>query len=162
MDASNQEYADPQRTSEDPAEHARAMARSKFLCAESVFATLVRAKGWDIPRPTSLATGLCSGVSRTRGQCGALSGAILALGYGLGRTAPDESLEPCYGAVEELVEEFRTEFGGRDCVDIAGIDIADPDGLAEFRRQNLWATRCEHVIAFAVTKALELLDASGA
>lgn len=155
---------DTERTEEptlavSAAEHARTMARAKFLCAESVFASLVRAKGWDIPNPTALATGFCSGVSRTRGQCGALSGAILALGYGLGRTSPEDSLEPCYAAVDELVDEFREKFGGRDCLDIAGYDIADPDGLAAFRQANMWTERCEEVIAYAVTRTIEQLDA---
>ncbi|MFW5734263.1 MAG: C-GCAxxG-C-C family protein [Oceanidesulfovibrio sp.] len=145
---------------QDAADHARCMARDKYLCAESVFGSLVRAMGWDIPNPTALATGFCSGVSRTRGQCGALSGAILALGCGLGRTSPAESLEPCYAAIEELVEDFCEQFGGRDCLAIAGHDISTPDGLAAFREEGKWAGLCEDVIAYAVTRSLELLDAS--
>lgn len=159
MNDTTNEQAESPAPEMSAAEHARTMARAKFLCAESVFASLVRAKGWDIPNTTALATGFCSGVSRTRGQCGALSGAILALGYGLGRTSPDDSLEPCYAAVDELVDEFREIYGGRDCLDIAGYDIADPDGLAAFRQANLWADRCEEVIAYAVTRTIELLDA---
>jgi C_GCAxxG_C_C family probable redox protein len=143
---------------DDPAVCALRLAEAKHLCAESVFAALVYANGWDIPRPTALATGLCSGMSRTRGQCGALSGAVLALGFALGRTSPDQSLEPCYGAVETLVEEFRARFGGRDCREILGLDVADPQELAEFRRRNLWTSRCAELIEFAVTRAQELLD----
>ena len=62
-----------------------------------------------------IATGFCSGVARTGGQCGALSGAIMGLGLLTGRKGPGESVDKNYAQVKKLVEQFGEKFGSINC-----------------------------------------------
>ena len=50
---------------------------SGLYCAESVVLSIARSQGIESDLLPKLATGFCSGMARTCGTCGALSGAIL-------------------------------------------------------------------------------------
>jgi hypothetical protein len=70
---------------EQAARRAREFFDQEYLCGESVLLAVAESRGlaneW-IPRAAS---GFCSGLARTGGLCGALSGGILAINLVLGR-----------------------------------------------------------------------------
>ena len=77
-------------------------------------------------------------MARTCGDCGALTGAILAVGLALGRSAATESVEPTFAATRRLIQDFEREFGARDCQALlGGCDLATPEGQAMFNEQKL-------------------------
>ena len=110
---------------------------SGLYCAESVLLALAEARGIHSELIPNIATGFCSGMARTCGTCGALTGAILGIGLALGRSAAGESVEPAYRAVRQLVAEFEEEFGARDCHLLLGCDLGTPEGQAVFREKGL-------------------------
>jgi C_GCAxxG_C_C family probable redox protein len=61
-----------------------------------------------IPR---IATGFCSGISRTGGMCGAVSGAIMGINLVAGRNSPAESLEVSYALAQQLIGRFERQYG---------------------------------------------------
>jgi C_GCAxxG_C_C family probable redox protein len=65
-----------------------------------------------IPR---IATGFCSGVSRTGGMCGAISGAIMGINLVAGRSSPADSLEVSYALTQELISRYERQFGSINC-----------------------------------------------
>ena len=69
-----------------------------FYCAESVVVAIAKAEGVDSELLPRVATGFGGGTARTCGDCGALTGAILAVGSALGRSAATESVEPTFAA----------------------------------------------------------------
>ena len=83
-----------------------------------------------------IATGFCSGLARTGGLCGALSGAILGLNLLTGRNEPNVSTEENYAMVEDLIEHFEEKFGSTNCRDLTGVDLGSPEGLAKFREKK--------------------------
>jgi C_GCAxxG_C_C family probable redox protein len=83
-----------------------------------------------------IATGFCSGVSRTGGFCGALSGAIMGLGLLTGRKEPGASVDENYTYVQELIEQFEKKFGSSNCRELTGVHLGMPEGQAEFRAKN--------------------------
>lgn len=83
-----------------------------------------------------IATGFCSGVSRTEGFCGALSGAIMGLGLLTGRSAPGAPVEATYASVQELIKQFEKKFGSSNCRELTGVHLGTPEGQAEFRAKN--------------------------
>ena len=73
-------------------------AKQKFdqglYCAESVLAAIADHYGIASDLIPGIANGFCSGLARTCGPCGAVSGAILALNMMLGRSTAEASVDP--------------------------------------------------------------------
>jgi C_GCAxxG_C_C family probable redox protein len=109
-----------------------------FYCAESVVMAIAKAEGVDSELLPRLATGFGGGMGRTCGDCGALTGAIMAVGLALGRSAPMESVEPTFTATRRLIHDFEREFGARDCQALlGGCDLGTPEGQTMFNEQKL-------------------------
>lgn len=113
-----------------------------FYCAESVLLAVAKAQGIRSELLPRIATALCSGLARSCGPCGALTGAVLAIGMVLGRDTEDEPVQPAYAAARHLMEEFQQEFGSRDCQALLdGCDLGTPEGQATFR-EHKYRERC--------------------
>jgi len=137
------------------AERARNMFRNKeFLCAESVLLALAERAGVESELLPGIASGFCSGLARTSGMCGAVSGAVMALGMLHGRQAPGEPVDEIYGRVQALILEFCEVHESIHCRVLLGCDLGTPEGREAFQASNLGETRCERFIADAVRLAL--------
>ena len=125
---------------------------SGLYCAESVVRALARAQGEDPDLPTRIATGFCSGMARTGGPCGALSGGIIGIGLALGRAQAGEPVQAAYAAVQAFIDDFEHIFGARHCDALLGCDLGTPEGQAHFRKQGLHE-RCREYTARAAELA---------
>ena len=138
----------------------RELAENNFnnglLCAESVVSAIAEYQNIDNILIPKMATAFCSGMGRTCGTCGALSGAILGLSLGLGRETTADSIEPAYDATTKLVTEFEREFGAKDCHKLLGCDIGTPEGKLIFESQNL-RERCVEFTGKATEIAVKIL-----
>jgi C_GCAxxG_C_C family probable redox protein len=135
---------------------------SGLYCAESVILAIARAKGEDSELLPRLATALCSGMSRSCGPCGALTGALLGVGLVLGRSTPDGSVEPAYTAARQVIREFEQEFGSRDChALLGGIDLNTLEGQTLFTQQNLGERCCQITGKAAEIAARIIFDSNG-
>ena len=134
--------------------------KSGLLCAESVALAIGKAHGIESEVVPKAATALCSGMARTRGPCGALTGAVLGVGLVLGRSSSAESVEPCYLATQRLIQMFEKEFGSRDCYTLLdGCDLNTPTGQAEFKGKKL-GLRCLQYTGGAAEMAARVISAS--
>jgi C_GCAxxG_C_C family probable redox protein len=104
-----------------------------------------------------IATGFCSGIARTSGQCGALSGAILGLGLITGRSEPGASVDSHYAQVRELIERFDAQFGSQNCAQLTGCDLATEDGQTQFQESGQF-DRCLDYSEAATRMVLEILN----
>lgn len=129
---------------------------SGLYCAEAVVTGLARAQGIDSELVPKMATAFCSGMSRTCGPCGALTGAVMGLSLSLGRSQPGQPVNAAYAATEELVRTFEQEFGGRNCDQLLGCDIGSPEGQLKFEKEQLYL-RCERYTVRAAEIAATLL-----
>ena len=129
---------------------------SGLLCAESVVMALAKAQGIDSELLPKVATAFCSGMSRTCGTCGALTGAMMGISIGLGRSDSSDSVENCYAATQLLINKFEQEFGSRDCHVLLGCDISTPAGMAQFKEKKL-AERCTQFTGKAAEIAAQIL-----
>jgi C_GCAxxG_C_C family probable redox protein len=114
---------------------------SGLYCAESVVLAVADELGIESELLPKVATAFCSGMGRMCGTCGALSGAIMGIGLALGRSEPNQSVQPSYEATQRLIREFEQEFGGRDCHVLLGCDLNTPEGQTTFR-ENCLGKRC--------------------
>ena len=103
-----------------------------FNCAESVLYGVAAA----LNLPTSeailrVATPFGGGIGLAGSTCGALSGAIMALGLALGRTTPDsDQKKRAYTHAERVWRRFVERAGGEDCRDINTLGFQHPDHKA--------------------------------
>jgi C_GCAxxG_C_C family probable redox protein len=129
---------------------------SGLFCAESVLLALAKAQGIENELFPKMASGFCSGMARTCGTCGAVTGAIMGLGLALGRSQPSQSIQSVYAATQRLIDEFEREFGSRDCHVLLGCDLGTSEGQATFREKKL-GERCTHYTGRAAEIAASIL-----
>jgi C_GCAxxG_C_C family probable redox protein len=98
---------------------------------------VAESKGIQSDLIPKIATGFCSGVSRTCGMCGAVSGAIMALNLFYGRNIPSESNETSYIAVRKLLDMFKSRFDSTNCKQLIGLDLDNKEGQNTYKSNNL-------------------------
>lgn len=120
------------------------MFEQEFSCSQSVFSTF--ADPADLPRATALrvAAGFGGGLARTGDTCGAVTGAIMALGLrhcGVPVEDP-RAKQSAYAPVQEFLARFRSQHGSILCRELLGCDLGTPEGLQRAREQGLFKSRC--------------------
>ena len=104
-----------------------------------------------------IATGFCSGLARTGGLCGALSGGIMSLGLLTGRSEPGASVDENYALVGDLIDQFEEKFGSINCKELTGVDLGTGEGQAQFREKNQ-IVNCLNYAAEVTGMVLSLAD----
>lgn len=130
---------------------------SGLYCAESVVLALADAQGVASELLPRIATAFCSGMGRTRGTCGALTGAIMGVSLAFGRSEPGEPVQPAYTATERLIREFEEAFGARDCHVLLGCDLGTPEGQTMFRDRKL-GQQCAEYTGKAAEIAARIIE----
>lgn len=135
---------------------------SGLLCAESVVAVIAKSQGVDPAPLQRAATAFCSGVARTSSTCGALTGAIMGVSLALGRSGPEDSVQPAYSATQRLIREFEREFGNTNCQALLeGCDLNTLEGQTQFKEQRL-GQRCHRFTGVAAEMAARIIaDSDG-
>jgi len=108
-----------------------------LCCAESVLQAVAESRDIHSDLIPRLATGLCAGISRTGGICGAASGGVLAISMITGRSNASASREENYRLVREFLSEFETKFGSTNCEKLIGCRLDTPEGQQFFKEHNL-------------------------
>jgi C_GCAxxG_C_C family probable redox protein len=97
-------------------------ARNLFLsrqmyCSEAVLVTLNQGLGGSLEKyqALALAAPFSEGVGNTGCMCGALGGALLALGLFIGGTSPVRRRAAVQRASSDLLKKFKTRFGSSCC-----------------------------------------------
>jgi C_GCAxxG_C_C family probable redox protein len=134
---------------------------SGLYCAESVLLALADAQGIESDLLPKIATAFCSGMARTCGTCGALTGAMMGVSLALGRNEANRPLQGAYRATQQLIREFEQEFGTRACHELLGCDLATPEGQTYFRENRL-GERCLAYTGKAAEIAARIMAAASA
>ncbi|MBM3322447.1 C_GCAxxG_C_C family protein [candidate division WOR-3 bacterium] len=127
-----------------------------FNCAECVLATVAEQMGIKSSLIPAVATGFGAGMGRRGSVCGAVAGAVMALGLKYGRLHPKQSRLPTYRRVQALCRRFEEKYGSIFCRDLIGHDISSARALNRAMRAGVFATRCPEFIASAVKLYFEL------
>ena len=132
------------------AEKAVQLFDSGFNCAESVLLALseeFRQTNIVIPR---IATGFGAGVSRSGNVCGALSGAVMAIGLRIGcdKAEEKEKRNAAYENVQRMIEAFGKEFGSTQCRKLTQCDLQTQEGQEEYRSKELRKSVCQKLVAW--------------
>jgi C_GCAxxG_C_C family probable redox protein len=137
-------------------EQAEAIFRQGFSCSQAVLAAHADRGGLEAERALKLGEGFAAGICGLGRTCGALSGAILAIGLVHGRTRPDDAAarDATSLRVRRLVAEFERRHGSSDCRALLGCDIDTPEKRVAARESGLFQRVCPPL----VRSAAELVD----
>jgi C_GCAxxG_C_C family probable redox protein len=140
-------------------EQADALHEAGFNCAQSVFGAFAPGLGLEQAEAVKIAAALGGGIARTGETCGAVSGALLALGLQQGSSLPDpKAKDRIYAAARQFLNRYSQLNGSTKCRELLGCDISTPEGLSEARARNLFKEKCPRLIRDAVVLAGEMMD----
>jgi C_GCAxxG_C_C family probable redox protein len=60
-------------------------------------------------------------------MCGALSGAVMALGLKYGRDNSEQDRNPASDKANAFVNKFLDKYGTANCIELLGFDLNDPE-----------------------------------
>ncbi|MFW5713074.1 MAG: C-GCAxxG-C-C family protein [Brevefilum sp.] len=137
---------------------AREFFGQHYNCAQSSFAPFARHLGMDLDLAFKIATPFGGGMGHAGQICGAVSGALMAIGLARGITEYDQEQKyACYDLAKTFQERFKTLHGELTCPGLLGWDIANPHELSQVREEDLFHTLCPKLVGDAARIAGELL-----
>ena len=144
---------------ENPGANAYENFSNGFNCAESVLLGLVQALDMKCDFVPQIATPFGAGIGRAGELCGALSGAIMAIGLKLGRTSGDDNPTKSrnYDITASLLRTFREKFGAIRCTELIKCDLQTPEGQQKATDTDIRATFCPELVRFAAEEAHRLI-----
>lgn len=109
---------------------------SGFTCASAVFSTFSDELGLDGDTAKKIACGFGAGISITGNICGAVFGAILAIGlkYGKVQAGDAAATEKTRALVREFIREFTARNGSVNCTELLGYNLTHPGRIPEGSR----------------------------
>jgi C_GCAxxG_C_C family probable redox protein len=142
--------------SEQASQRSVELFKSGYFCAESVLLAIAENQGIHSDLIPKIATGFCTGISRTCSICGAVSGAIMGIDLVTGRSKPSESNEYCYTLTQKLIDHFERQYGSINCFQLIGCDLATEEGQHFFMENHLME-RCLLYAEGATSMAISLI-----
>ena len=131
-----------------------------FSCSQAVFS--VFAPQWGLDRITALkvASPFGGGMGRLGETCGAVTGALMAIGLKYGQTIGEDKAakEKSYELVRQFAERFKARNRGcLTCRELLGADISTPEGLQKVRETQAFTVMCPKFVRDAAEIVEELL-----
>ncbi|HBH04633.1 MAG TPA: hypothetical protein DDZ42_22425 [Candidatus Rokubacteria bacterium] len=108
-----------------------------------------------IPR---IATAFGGGMGGTGSVCGAVVGAVMAVGLRHGRAEPSERDARAYALTQELRRRFEAEMGSIGCRELTGMDLSTPEGVKRFYASDVPQRVCMPAVGAAYRIVTELLE----
>ncbi len=128
-----------------------------LFCAESVLAAVTDEAGVVSPLIPRIATGFCGGMARTCGVCGAVTGAIMALGILYGRDDAQQPYAVVYAKVQQFLRAFEEEYRSIDCFELTGYDLGKEEDRQAFGEKGIME-KCRQITGRAASLVAELVN----
>lgn len=109
----------------------------------------------------AIATAFGGGIGGTGSVCGALVGAVMAIGLTHGRRDSSQRDARAYALTQEMRRRFEAAMGHVDCRELTGMDLSTPEGVKRFYGSEVPRTVCMPAVGTAYTLVMELLAPTG-
>lgn len=137
---------------------AEALHQQSFNCSQAVFAALAEPLGVDRSLALKITSPFGGGIARTGATCGAVTGALMALGLKFGFSEADpQAKDRVYALAREYLRRFQEQYGAVDCRILIDADLSTPEGLQKARELDVFRTQCSQFISGSVAIAAEML-----
>ncbi len=133
-------------------ERAVAMMDAGANCAQAVLGVFCRELGLEKGSALRISSGFGAGMGRRQEVCGAVTGAVMAIGLKYGSADPGdrEAKETVYRLTRELMSRFQAEFGSCLCRELLGCDLQTDEGRKQYEEKGLGTEVCRPCVRGAV------------
>jgi len=107
-----------------------------------------------IPRIASCFAG---GIGNTGSVCGAVAGAMMAIGLQKGRGDTMEEVLRTLAVAQEFRRRFETEMVTINCRELTGADLSTEEGIRQFMSSDIPQTVCFPAVSAAYRLVVDLL-----
>lgn len=141
-------------------DHASRCFKGGFNCAQAVFAAFSSELGLDEQTALKIAGGFGGGMGHTGYTCGAVSGAVMAIGlkHGKCKAEDTEAKARTYALVQEFCRQFKEKHGSVLCTELTGHDLSSEEEVRAAREAGIFQTVCPKLVGDAVSIAEKLLS----
>ncbi len=132
---------------------------SGFNCAQAVFSTFCEELGLEKETGLKISSSFGGGMAHLNETCGAVTGALMAIGLKYGRTKAEdiEAKDKNNAVVNLFAKRFKEKFGSLRCTDLIGYDLSEPEELKAARDENRFRTHCPLFVKEAASITEDLL-----
>jgi C_GCAxxG_C_C family probable redox protein len=135
--------------------------RNNFNCSQSVFTVFGTETGMPEDECLKVACAFGGGMGRQQYICGAVTGALMALGlkYGKGSNDQEDKKKHTYTLAAEFLEEFKRIHGSLNCRELLDdLNMNDSEDYKTIKERNFFEIRCENYVKDAVTITEKLIE----
>jgi C_GCAxxG_C_C family probable redox protein len=133
---------------------------SEFNCAQSVLASFAPELELTVDQCLKVACAFGAGMGKQQHTCGAVTGALMALGLKFGKALndTDDKKQFTYNKAVEFLKAFKEKNGSINCKELLqGLNMNNDEELNEISRRQLFEINCEKYVADAVKIAENLI-----
>jgi C_GCAxxG_C_C family probable redox protein len=144
----------------DKSEQAAACFKSGFSCSQAVFSTFAVDMGMDRETALRIAGAFGGGIAGRAETCGAITGALMAIGLKYGKIKADDNAarEKTYALASDLIRRFEDEHGSIICRGLLGFDIHDPVDYKAASEAGVFRASCPIFVRGAARFLEEILE----
>lgn len=145
--------------SKSQTQRAEELFSQNYNCAQSVYAASATGEGLSEAQRLALAAPFGGGIARQGEVCGALCGALLALGEAAGKAMADDPVagrNALYERARQLTEAFRQAHGAILCRELTGCSLDTEAGQRSFKERGLHQNLCTKLVAFAAEQVARM------
>ncbi len=130
-----------------------------FNCAQAILAALAPRLNLEEETALKAAAAFGGGIGRTGGNCGAVSGALIAIGlrYGAVDIDDQDSKTATYENAKQFLEQFKALHKTMVCRELTGYDFSNPEELQQFKDRKVGASLCTGLIKDTVKLVEEII-----
>ena len=140
-------------------ERAEAVFRQGFSCSQAVLSVYSDTFGLDREKALKLSQPFGAGMASTGQTCGAVTGALMVIGLGHGRSVVEdlEAKERTYRLVRAFFESFKISHGSLLCGELLGYDLSDPVQNRAAHEKGVFENLCPQLVRTAASILEDLL-----
>lgn len=123
-----------------------------FSCSQAVLSAFASEFGLDLPLSLKISQPFGGGIAHLGEMCGAVSGALMAIGLKYGRTKAEDiqAREKTYRAVRKFLDRFEEVHGTITCRELLGCDLDTEEGYRKATEEELFETQCPKFVQLSV------------
>lgn len=119
-----------------------------FSCSQVLLSTFAEENGLDVRTAQKLASAFGGGIARNGEMCGAVTGALMAIG--LKHWKPelniDEAKMHVYNMSNRFMKEFKAKHNSVNCRELLGCDLSTDEGRKKAKAENVAENICEKLV----------------
>jgi C_GCAxxG_C_C family probable redox protein len=132
-------------------DRAEALFREGFSCSQAVLMAFAPGLGMNETQAALVASAFGGGMARHGWTCGALTGAMMALGLHAGHASAQDTAtkDALYARAQVLVARFEERHGATACRQLVGANMLDPVERQAASDRGVFKTLCPELVRTA-------------